>query len=216
MTVYARGVTLASGQFSRSPTNAPTTVLKLSEKNFLGNPKDILLPAKCALQWEMNRRRSDSETPTLIIPRLTWTPDLHQRMVFQPSNLLAAMWIRFAQTITGEFGLEQCAVCSKYFQVGPGGKRQDTATCRSPADNRRAERRNSFLRFLRSSAWFRVSADVFRIDGNRFCWCSGSPCGSTRRLHSAHRAKSCGDRRRNAVAKPKLARTSAREQRGRY
>lgn len=92
-------------------------------------PKDLVLPAKTALQFEINKRLSDTETPTLIVPRLTWTPDHRQRIVFKPSNLLAEMWMRFAQAIAGEFGLKQCAVCFKFFQVGPGGKRQDTATC---------------------------------------------------------------------------------------
>lgn len=93
------------------------------------DPRDVLLPARCALQWEINRRLSDTETPTLTVPRLSWTPDKHQRLVFRPDNLLAEMWMRFAQTVTGEFSLRQCAVCDRYFQVGPGGKRSHTETC---------------------------------------------------------------------------------------
>jgi hypothetical protein len=95
------------------------------------NPKDVVLPARCALQWEVNKRLSDTDTPTIIVPRLTLTPDFHQRIIFQPSNLLAEMWMRFAQTIAGDFQLKQCANlgCPHYFQVGPGGKRQDTETC---------------------------------------------------------------------------------------
>jgi hypothetical protein len=93
------------------------------------DPRDVLLPARCALQWEINKRLSDTETPTLTVPRLSLTPDNHQRIVFQPGNLLAEMWMRFAQTVTGEFRLKQCAVCDRYFQVGPGGKRKHTETC---------------------------------------------------------------------------------------
>jgi hypothetical protein len=93
--------------------------------------RDIMSYALCALQWEVNRRLADKDTPTFVTPRLTWTPDARprQRIIFQPSNLLSAMWVRFAQTIAGEAKLKQCAVCSVYFQVGPGGKRQHTDTC---------------------------------------------------------------------------------------
>lgn len=95
------------------------------------NPKDVLLPARCALQYEINKRLTDTETPTLIIPTLTWTPDWHQRIVFKPCNLLAEMFMRFAQAVTGEFRLKQCAVCDEYFQVGLGGKRRHKKTCGS-------------------------------------------------------------------------------------
>ena len=93
------------------------------------NPKDVVLPARCALQWEINRRLSDTETPTLTVAHLALTRDNRPRMVFRPSNLLADMWVRFAQMIAGEFRLKQCAVCNEYFQVGPGGRRQHTETC---------------------------------------------------------------------------------------
>lgn len=95
------------------------------------DPRDTVSFAMCALQREVNRRVSDTETPCLVVPRLTWTPDArpHPRLIFQPSNLLAEMWMRFAQNIAGEFGLRQCAVCSNYFQIGAGGKRSSTLTC---------------------------------------------------------------------------------------
>jgi hypothetical protein len=88
------------------------------------DPEDVVLPAQCALQLEINKRIS--ETPT--VPRLTWTPDYFQRIIFEPSNLIAAMWMQFAQAVTGEFQLKKC-VCGKYFQVGPGGRRADATTC---------------------------------------------------------------------------------------
>ena len=106
------------------------TLARLGETSRF-DPRDTVSYALCALQWEVNRRLADTETPCLVVPQLTWTSDArpHQRITFRPSNLLAEMWLRFAQTIVGEFGLKRCAVCSRYFQVGPGGKRQDTATC---------------------------------------------------------------------------------------
>lgn len=106
------------------------TLARIGEPS-LFDPRDVVSFALCALQWEVNRRLADTETPCLVVPRLAWTPDArpHQRIIFQPSNLLAEMWVRFAQTIAGEFRLVQCAVCPRYFQVGPGGKRQHTTTC---------------------------------------------------------------------------------------
>jgi hypothetical protein len=86
---------------------------------------DVLLPARYALQEEINLRLAEHPT----VPRLAWTPDYDQRIIFRPPNLLAAMWLRFAQTVTGEFQLTQCEVCHGYFQVGPGGRRTDSTTC---------------------------------------------------------------------------------------
>jgi hypothetical protein len=90
-------------------------------------PSDILLPAKYALQKEINRKLREPDT--LVAPQLSWTPDNHQRIVFRPSNLLAAMWLQFAQAVTEEFQLQVCEGCGKYFQVGPGGRRADAKTC---------------------------------------------------------------------------------------
>ena len=106
------------------------------------DPRDILLPARCALQFEINKRLSDTDTPTLVVPRLTWTPDYHQRIVFQPCNLLAAMWMQFAQAAIGAFRLQQCAGCHKFFQVGPGAKRGHAITC-SPACRQRKKREDA-------------------------------------------------------------------------
>lgn len=99
--------------------------------------KDVLLPARYALQLEINKRLSDTETPTLVVPRLTWTPDNHQRITFQPCNLLAAMWLQFAQTTTGEYRIQQCAGCHKYFPVGPGAKRGHATTCSNTCRQRK-------------------------------------------------------------------------------
>jgi len=94
------------------------------------DPRDVLLPARAALQWEINKRLADTDTPTLTVPRLSWTPDYHQRIVFLPCNLLAEMWMQFARVTTGEFRLQFCAAgCGKYFQVGPGAVRVHTKTC---------------------------------------------------------------------------------------
>jgi hypothetical protein len=95
---------------------------------------DVLLPARCALQIEVNKRIA--EFPT--VPGLVWTPDYHQRIIFKPSNLLAAMWIQFAQDMIGKFRLVKC-VCGHYFQVGPGAKKGHSITC-SPKCRKRKSR----------------------------------------------------------------------------
>jgi hypothetical protein len=87
--------------------------------------KDVLLPAKCALQREINKRLAEQPT----IPRLAWTPDYHQRLIFMPPNLLGAMWLQLAQAVAGEFELYPCDFCGKFFQRGPGGRRADATTC---------------------------------------------------------------------------------------
>ena len=87
--------------------------------------KDALLPAKCALQREINKRIAEQPT----VPRLVLTPDYHQRLIFMPPNLLGAMWLQLAQDVAGEFELYSCDFCGKFFQRGPGGRRADATTC---------------------------------------------------------------------------------------
>jgi hypothetical protein len=88
---------------------------------------DVVLPAQCALQLEINLRLVEHPT----VPRLAWTPDYDQRIIFSPPHLLAFMWLRFAQAVTGELQIRQCAFCGGYFQVGPGGRRADSTTCKN-------------------------------------------------------------------------------------
>jgi hypothetical protein len=106
-------------------------------------PDDVLLPARFALQREVNKRIA--EFPT--VPWLAWTPDYHQRIIFEPSNLLAAMWIQFAEAMTGAFRLVRCAGdCGRYIQVGPGAKRAHTATCGSTCRQRKRRNPGNLLR----------------------------------------------------------------------
>lgn len=90
-------------------------------------PGDVFLPARYALQYEINTRLADTEIVT--IPQLAWTPDQNQRLIFKPSSILAAMWLQLSQAVTGELQLKICEACGKYFQAGPGGRRADATTC---------------------------------------------------------------------------------------
>jgi hypothetical protein len=100
-------------------------------------PFDVLRPALYALQAEINKRIAEFG----VVPTLVWCPgpringiakpDHHQRIVFVPKNLLAAMWLQFAQAVTGEYQLRECKGCGEYFQIGPGARRGQTKTCSS-------------------------------------------------------------------------------------
>jgi hypothetical protein len=110
---------------------------KLSPKSVLIRFTDdsaVLLAARCALREEINLRLSEHPTT----PALSWTPDYDERIIFKPPHLLAAMWLQFAQAMTGEFGMKRC-ICGKFIQTGPGGRRADVDTC-SPACRQRKKR----------------------------------------------------------------------------
>jgi len=120
-------------------------------------PNDVLRPAMYLLQREINSRIADetSSTHLAIVPRLVWCPgsriddfarpDHHQRMIFQPTNLLAAMWLQFALAVTEEYQLRVCEGCGEPIQVGKGARRMHTQTCGSRCRQRvsRNRRRTS-------------------------------------------------------------------------
>jgi hypothetical protein len=117
----------------RRMVNLTGALTTLSGGPFQFPTNDVLLPARCALQIEINLRLSENRTS----PELTWTRDTketsggnHQRIVFKPSNLLAAMWVQFAQAVTEELQMRQCEFCGEYFQVGPGAAREDARFCK--------------------------------------------------------------------------------------
>lgn len=112
---------------------------KLTRSSLLirfADDRGVLLAARCALREEINLRLSEHPT----VPSLAWTPDYDERIIFKPPHLLAAMWLQFAQAVTGEFGIKQC-LCGRFFQTGPGGRRADADTC-SPACRQRKSRNN--------------------------------------------------------------------------
>ena len=113
---------------------------QLSENTFGPfSEKDVVLPARYALQREINVRLSDHAA----VPQLVWTSDVpkgHQRIIFRLPNLLSAMWLQFAQAVTGEFQLRACPVCNNYFQVGPGGRRADATTCGDTCRQRKSRK----------------------------------------------------------------------------
>ena len=109
-------------------------------------PSDLLMPARYALQAEINRRLSEPEM--LTAPRLVWSQELskddgppqarYQRIIFTPPNLLAALWLQFAQALAKKYRLKTCEGCGKIFVAGPGsGKREDSETCKGACRQRK-------------------------------------------------------------------------------
>lgn len=41
-----------------------------------------------------------------------------KRLIFEPTNLLAAILLQFARAVTEGYQLQTCAGCGEYFQVG--------------------------------------------------------------------------------------------------
>jgi hypothetical protein len=126
---------LKTSRRSQNKMLAHSRFSKAALLRFVGD-RGVLLAARCALGDEINFRLSEHPT----VPSLTWTPDYHQRIVFKPPHLLAAMWLQFAQAVTGEFGIKRC-ICGKFFQTGPGGRRADAIT-HSDACRQRKSRTN--------------------------------------------------------------------------
>ena len=96
---------------------------------------DLLLPARHALQWEINKRLSDEFTESEVykigcVPRVVWNADGSQTLTIKPPNLLGAMWLQFAQFASGTYELKRCPGCGRYFQAGKGARRRaDAITC---------------------------------------------------------------------------------------
>ena len=116
---------------------------------------EILKPAMYLLQKKINERIADDTTSAhvAIVPCLVWCPgpridgvakpDHHQRIVFQPTNLLAAMWLQFAKAVTDEYQLRVCEGCGEYFQIGKGARRIHAQTCSDRCRQRLSRRRRS-------------------------------------------------------------------------
>lgn len=112
---------------------------------------ELLKPAMYLLQREINQTiaEADSLGYAAIVPRLVWCPgprihgmprpDHHQRLIFQPTNLLAAIWLQFAKAVTEEYQLRFCQGCGEVLQIGKGARRSHSKTC-SPRCRQRVSR----------------------------------------------------------------------------
>jgi len=108
--------------------------------------RDIIRPARRALQLEIRRALTDTETPSHATPYLT--SDL--RLVIYPVNLLADMWLTFARVVSGEIEERRCVVCPKHFYVGSGPRlcRADRVTCSDVCRKQKQRQGDEHLRLL--------------------------------------------------------------------
>jgi hypothetical protein len=80
---------------------------------------DVVLPAQYVLQRQIKRHLAEPSIG-LSVPALAWTPDLKQRIMITPPNLLAAMWLQFAQAVTGTFR-EESSAQGRWLNPDPSG-----------------------------------------------------------------------------------------------
>jgi len=71
-----------------------------------------------------------------VTPLPVWSPYLplekpQVELKFQPKNLLAAMWLQFAQAVAGDVQYKHCKHCEKWLEISTGrqGKRSDAVFC---------------------------------------------------------------------------------------
>ena len=132
------------GQEGRATTTCPAIVVG---KDAAKDPASDVIPlARKALQYEIQRAFTDTETPSHTTSCIV-TPEL--RLVLRPVNLLAYMWLSFARVVSGEIEERPCEMfetCGEYIYVGRGLglKRDDAAvcgaTCRKWKERHKAEK----------------------------------------------------------------------------
>jgi hypothetical protein len=70
---------------------------------------------------------------------------------WQPNNLLGAMWLQFAESISGLKRYHQCEACQRYIELSPDVNRADRRYCSDACRNRALRRRQKFARDMRKS-----------------------------------------------------------------
>ena len=96
---------------------------------------DVVQPAWHLLQRELNDRlRQHPATPYLV-----WSQDRsHLGMRLRPTSLISALWGQFAFAVGQNHSYRICAVCGRWFQVGPGGDmRADAKYCTNACRQRK-------------------------------------------------------------------------------
>jgi hypothetical protein len=75
-------------------------------------------------------------------------------MQFAPKNLMAAIWLQFAQAIGGNKKFDRCAECQRPFEIGAetrAGSKYCRSACRSKAYRNRIGRAKELHKQGRSS-----------------------------------------------------------------
>jgi hypothetical protein len=95
---------------------------------WLSSSRDVLAAALGYVQEVLTLHLQES-------PRLSmaWDRDVAHapRLCVSVGTLLSALWIQFAQAVTGEKNYKQCGACRAWFEVSPQTARTDKAYCNS-------------------------------------------------------------------------------------
>lgn len=86
---------------------------------------DIDVAALCLINREVNLRLEEHVRPALEFdPRQS-----RDRLVLIPRNLLGAMWLQLAETVSSGKLHRQCEACGRWFEVSAGNYRTDRKYC---------------------------------------------------------------------------------------
>lgn len=84
---------------------------------------NVILPAWYHLQREMNKNLQEQ-----VSPRLLWHEE-DLRLFFWPKDLLGAIWLQFAQAVSGNRKYRSCAECGTVFELSPQSARRNRIYC---------------------------------------------------------------------------------------
>ncbi len=75
---------------------------------------DLVVPAKMWVQAITNRHLESR-----ISPRILWDDSVRKRwsLYFTPVNLIGAIWLQFAQSVTQEKDYRRCRQCESWFEI---------------------------------------------------------------------------------------------------
>jgi len=106
------------------------------DSNLNLRPGDRIVPARCAVQFEMNQHLSATTA------RLLWNrKHTQQELCFAPPHLMAAVWLQFAQAVDGNKGYRNCQQCGRWFELSPQAGRADKRFCRDACRSRASRER---------------------------------------------------------------------------
>ena len=77
--------------------------------------------------------------------------DFPYRLTMQPHNLLGALWLQFALSISERKTYQQCEACGRYMELSPDVNRADRRYCNNACRNRALRRRQKKAREMRQS-----------------------------------------------------------------
>ena len=88
-------------------------------------PGDVLAPAHFYVQRAVSFAMEE-----LVDVKLLWdSEDERGRLHLVPTSLLGALWLQFAQAITGNKDYRRCARCNTWFELSPEASRTNKLYC---------------------------------------------------------------------------------------